>query len=186
MPETEPQIDVSQDETPQKEEKIYYSSSGVLITESKAILSGKSHKIAEIESPSMSMSLESLRDGIIFGAIGIIVTIIGIAVGTIILFLGLAFLLIGIVYLIRGYSKKVYCVRFDSFAGKVTAYKSSDSELVKAIVDALGQAIIDREMMGKSSSQTATHENSPDNKESGNPPETPPQSMQPPPQSETT
>ncbi|RKZ25094.1 hypothetical protein DRQ29_06870 [bacterium] len=129
----------------EKNEKIYFNSSGVLITESKALLSGKSYMVEHLNSVSLAKSVKKVREASILSGIGILVLIIGlITSASIVSILGLAFVALGIFNFGWAYLKPIYYIKLITDDGTVVAYSSEDKELVQKIIDALNQVILDK------------------------------------------
>ncbi|RKZ32234.1 hypothetical protein DRQ33_06250 [bacterium] len=125
-----------------KEEKIYYNSGGVLVSESKTIMSGKPYYIADIQSVSIAISVKRMRESFILGGIGILILIIGLITDVSILWiLSIALIGLGIFHLIWAYVKPEYYVKINTPQGNIYPYSSDDKSFIDEIIDAINEAI---------------------------------------------
>ncbi len=125
-----------------KKEKIFYSGSTVLVSESKVIMGGNAIRIENIESAKVAKSVKRVREGIIMALVGGIVLIIGISTAaSVVSILGGVFIALGIISLAIAYIKPMYYVRLKTANGYLEPYCSDNIDEVREIVLAIEQAI---------------------------------------------
>jgi len=129
----------------EKNEKIYFNSNNVLITETKALLSGKPYMVENIVSISLVKSVKKVREALILSAIGIILILIGlISSASIVSILGLVFVALGIFNFIWANVKPIYYIKLNFSDNNIIAYSSEDKKFTQEIIDALNRAILDK------------------------------------------
>lgn len=130
------------------QEKVYYESSGVTITNTRAIFFNTTYALANIasvrifkEPPSRGPAIMLFLGGIFIGFIGLMMASL-VTAAHLITLVGLITMGIAIYLSIK--AKPDYIVKVSSSSGEADVLYSKDSGYIQRIVDAINQAIIDR------------------------------------------
>ena len=132
-------------------EKVYYQSKDVLITSTRAEMSGKTFVMANITSVSLSKS--SSNHGCVnpLGFVLLAIAVVshgngsdGVSFITVLLFLGgLSLIVINLSRMFTSKPTYKYTVILNSASGETKAMESTDENSVQLVIDAIKQAIID-------------------------------------------
>lgn len=125
------------------DEKTFYSSGGIRITNKRAVFGSKTYSMANISSVNTTEDPPKRSGGIWTAISGIGILILGAIVGFVWLILGgIVVLIIGILfaYLASG----TYHVQLSSASGESHAFSSNKKDEILKIVQSLNDAIIDR------------------------------------------
>ena len=133
------------------EETTFYSdSSGVRITNARAVFGSTTYSMANISSVTLGVIPATRIFGILIALLGLLVVCcggLGLSEGggdggVVILLFGSIILAVGV--LAAYLPKPTYVVRIASTSGEVVAQRSKDHACIRAIVDAMNEAIIRR------------------------------------------
>lgn len=132
-------------------ERTYYSQGGVTITSTRAVVGATTYAMANITSVSMGVVPPSRGGGIALAILGIIVLVCSggisfepslstvVTVGGLV---GVGLLVLGIILAVR--AKAQYVVKIGSASGESNLLSSPNQRYIRAIVDAMSNAIVDR------------------------------------------
>jgi hypothetical protein len=124
-------------------EKVYYSDGEITVTNTRAIMGGKTYAMANVTSVSLGQTQQESSCGYALLFLGILLAFGLLRSDT--SFVGLIGILVvicGLFMLIQKSSE--YVVRIGSASGETDALKNKDPQYIQKIVDAVNQAIIER------------------------------------------
>lgn len=149
-------------------EKTFFFQEGVLITSQRAEFSGKTFAMANITSVSMSATEQTHETGcgcfLLLAALAAIPIGLGVnffeegsnfAVGVVLMIIGIAWVIGMFVQFMREKPTKTYkyAVNLTSASGETKALESSNEQQVATIVEAIKQAIVERDTLVASTPQ---------------------------------
>lgn len=122
-------------------ERTYYSHSGVLVTSTRAVMTGKTYAMANITSVVLAEETPGAGCGCLFMGLGGLFCVGFASVETVVVGV------VGLVIAGAGVAlaqQKNYVVQIGSASGEIQAFRSSNREQIERIVAAVNQAIVER------------------------------------------
>lgn len=119
----------------EEKEKSYFKNKGIHITNTRAIFPNKTYAMANITSVSIG---EEKQDR----TVPITIIVIGVIGLTFFPEIGFPLILVGTIWIYM--KKKEYSVKIGSSSGEIEGFTSKNRELVRKVVSAMNDAIIDR------------------------------------------
>ena len=127
----------------QSAEQTYYQGDGVTITNSRAIMGGKTYVMANITSVAMQQIAADTSGSVNLAIVGVVVLVVSsIFSSTLIGIIGFAIIVFAIYLFLN--SKPEFAVAISAASGEQKALQSPDRATIEKIVAALNEAIIHR------------------------------------------
>lgn len=124
-------------------EMVYLQNRDVTITDTRAVMGGKTYAMANVTSVAMVKIAPDNSGGCVWGGIGVAVLVVGIAAQSFYPIL-IGALIVGAAWLIASQKKPKFLVRITAASSESNALWAHDPVYIQTVVDAVNQAIINR------------------------------------------